>query len=69
MGSQTRVGLPQRVPGSQELEKFKMREKSFNRNPQVNLVRQRVLHIWNELPEEVVEAGIITTFKNIRTRI
>lgn len=45
-----------------------MREKSFNRNPQVNLVRQRVLHIWNELPEEVVEAGTRTTFKNIRTR-
>lgn len=40
-----------------------MREERVKRNLRGNLFTQRLVCIWNELPEEVVEPGTITKFK------
>eukprot|EP00061_Rhincodon_typus_P014629 g41771.t1 len=37
--------------------------KAFDKVPYGRLVSKRVVHVWNELPEKVEEAGTITTFK------
>lgn len=41
-----------------------MRGERFNRNPRGNFFHTKVRRgMWNELPEEGVEAGTITTLK------
>ena len=40
-----------------------MRGERFKRDLRGNFFTQRVVRVWDELPEEVVEAGTITTFK------
>lgn len=41
---------------------FKVREEMFKRDQRNNLFTQRLVGIWNTLPEGVVEAGTITTY-------
>ena len=43
--------------------RFKVRGERFKRDLRGNFFTQRVVHIWNELPEKVVEAGSIATFR------
>lgn len=40
-----------------------VRGERFNRSMRDSFIRQKVVDVWNELPEEVVEAGIITAFR------
>eukprot|EP00061_Rhincodon_typus_P014461 g41490.t1 len=39
---------------------FKVKGERFERDLRGNFFMHRVVHVWNELPEEVVEAGTIT---------
>eukprot|EP00061_Rhincodon_typus_P004079 g21690.t1 len=41
----------------------KTRGERFEKNLRGNFITQRVVRVWNELPEEVVEAITIATFK------
>ena len=41
----------------------RFRGERFKRVLRDNFFTQRVVHIWNELPEKVVEVGSIATFK------
>lgn len=41
-----------------------MREKKIKVDVRGKIFTQRVMNIWNELPENVVEAGANTTFKS-----
>ena len=43
--------------------RFKMRGKRFKKAVKGNFFTQKVVRIWNLLPEKVVEAGTIATFK------
>ena len=49
--------------GDRKLEGIGLRGERINGNLRSNLFTQRVVYMWNELPEEVVEAGTLTTFK------
>lgn len=40
----------------------------MKRNQRGNVFTQRVVNIWNELPEDLVAAVIITTFKRYLAR-
>ena len=42
--------------------RFKVRGERFKRDLRGNFFTQKMVHIWNELPEKVVEAGSIATF-------
>eukprot|EP00061_Rhincodon_typus_P011347 g36286.t1 len=42
---------------------FKVKGKRFKRDLRGKCSIQRVVRVWNELPEEVVEAGAVTAFK------
>ncbi|MBB6707133.1 reverse transcriptase family protein [Proteus mirabilis] len=43
--------------------RFRVRGERYKRDLRGNFFTQRVVRVWNELPEEVVEAGTIATFK------
>ena len=43
--------------------RFKVRRERFKRDLSGNFFTQRVVRIWNELPEKVVEAGPKASFK------
>ena len=43
--------------------RFKMRGERYKRIQRCNFFTQRVVSVWNELPETVVEAGTILSFK------
>eukprot|EP00061_Rhincodon_typus_P000310 g11264.t1 len=59
-----RQGLFPRVEESRaRRHNFKVKGKRFKRDLRDNFFTQSVVHVWNELPEEIVEAGTITTFK------
>eukprot|EP00061_Rhincodon_typus_P004333 g22323.t1 len=42
---------------------FKVRRERYKRDLRGNFFMQRVVRVWNGLPEEAVEAGTMTTFK------
>jgi len=46
-----------------EGHRLKVRGEWFKRNLRGNFFTQRVVRVWNEVPEKVVEAGTIATFK------
>lgn len=43
--------------------RFKVNGERFYRNLRGNIFTQRVVGVWNVLPEEVIEAGTNATFK------
>jgi len=45
--------------------RFKVRGERFRRVQRGNFLIQRVVSAWNELPEAIVEADTILSFKNI----
>lgn len=45
--------------------RFKLRGARFNQNLKSNIFTQRVVGMWNEPLEGVVETGTITTFARI----
>eukprot|EP00061_Rhincodon_typus_P007176 g28590.t1 len=49
--------------------RFKVRWKRFKMGLRGNLFMQTVIHVRNELPEVVEEAGTITTFKRLLDRL
>lgn len=68
MRGMDRVNAPSLLPRVGESRtgghRFKLRGERINgKLRSSNLFTQRMVHMWNELLEEVVEAGTLTTFK------
>eukprot|EP00061_Rhincodon_typus_P005705 g25548.t1 len=42
---------------------FNVKGENFKNDMRGNIFTQTVAHVWNELPEEVVDVGAVTTFR------